>query len=328
MASKSAKSFPLRIGFLLAVILLSVGFFGIWWVEGISPVDKTDKSLVSLTIESGEGPKIIASKLAQEKLIRSPTAFFILIKLMGLERSLQAGDYRLNRSMSADEIAKELTHGIKDVWVTVVEGWRKEEIATKLAAQFDIPESEFLKHAREGYLFPDTYRIPNEATAGAIANMFMNNFDSKVTEQMLKDINESGRSLEEVVIMASLVEREGLTENDRPLIASVLMNRLDEDWPLQVDATLQYALGYQSQEKTWWKKSLYQEDKEIESPYNTYKNKGLPPAPISNPGMDSLRAVIYPARSDYFYYLHDPKGQVHFAKDLEGHNRNIDQYLK
>ena len=145
---------------------------------------------------------------------------------------------------------------------------------------------------------------------------------------MRADIRSAGMTLERVVILASIVEREGLTDEDRPVIAGILLNRLEIGWPLQADATLQYALGYQAQEKTWWKKVLTDDDKKVKSPYNTYANPGLPPGPISNPGIASIRAVIYPKKTEYMYYLHDPTGAVHYAKTLEEHNANVARYLR
>ena len=179
-----------------------------------------------------------------------------------------------------------------------------------------------------GYMFPDTYLIPQDATAGAIISIFTGAFDKKVTADMRADIRSAGMTLESVVILASIVEREGLTDEDRPVIAGILLNRLEIGWPLQADATLQYALGYQAQEKTWWKKVLTDDDKKVKSPYNTYTNPGLPPGPISNPGIASIRAVIYPKKTEYMYYLHDPTGAVHYAKTLEEHNANVARYLR
>ena len=145
---------------------------------------------------------------------------------------------------------------------------------------------------------------------------------------MAEDMKKEKLTLEEVIILASIVEREGKTGQDRPVIAGVLLNRMQKGWPLETDATLQYALGYQSKDKTWWKKTLTQDDKLIDSPYNTYMNPGFPPGPISNPGIQSINAVIYPKKTEYMYYLHDEKGNVHFAKSLEEHERNIETYLK
>ena len=125
-----------------------------------------------------------------------------------------------------------------------------------------------------------------------------------------------------------MLEKEVRTPQDMPIVAGILWKRLDSGWPLQADATLQYALGYQGAEKTWWKKTLFETDKEINSPYNTYQQRGLPPASIANPGLLSIRAVAFPKDSPYWYYLHDREGGIHYAQTLEEHERNIENYLR
>jgi len=145
---------------------------------------------------------------------------------------------------------------------------------------------------------------------------------------MLADAKKVGLSIQSVVILASLVEREGKTSVDRPVIAGILLNRLNQDWPLQVDATLQYILGYQAKDKTWWKKELTDTDKTIDSPYNTYKYAGLPPAPIANPGIEAIRAVIYPEKTDYMFYIHDKTAVAHYATTVEEHEKNVADYLR
>lgn len=306
--------------------MLITGFW-LWWLDGALPVDGNDTTPVTFVVRRGQGARDIATNLSQQRLIRSSTSFFILIKLLGVEKDLQAGDYRLNRSMDSKTIARELTHGVVDAWVTTLEGWRVEEVATKLAKDLDIPEGEFLKYAREGYMFPDTYLVPRDATAAAIAKLFSDTFEAK-TAQMRAGADASGLSFDEIIVLASIVEREGRTNEDRPVIAGILLKRLDAGWPLQTDATLQYALGYQAFEKSWWKKSLTAADKTIKSPYNTYARAGLPPGPIANPGLSSIKAVINPEESSYWYYLHDEEGNIHYANTLEEHEQNIQTYLR
>lgn len=296
-------------------------------MNGIRPVNDQSTEVSTFTINSGESVKSIVSRLSDEKLISSPTVFFILIKLKGIEKNLQAGEFRLSKSMPADVIAEELMHGTKDTWITIIEGWRSEEVAAEVSHLFNIPESEFLKYAKEGYLFPDTYSIPRDATASALVDFFVSNFYKKVTPEMLQQLAKQKKSLDDTVILASIVEREGKSSADKPIIAGILINRLNNEIPLQADATLQYVLGYQPHEKTWWKKDLYNNDKDIDSKYNTYKYTGLPPKPISNPGLDSIKAVIYPQMTNYFYYLHDANGNIHYAVTLDEHNKNIQKYL-
>jgi UPF0755 protein len=230
--------------------------------------------------------------------------------------------------MTAKDVALALTHGTEDVWVTIPEGWRSEEIAAVVSKDLDIPEAEFLSAVREGYMFPDTYRFPKTATAGAVAEELRDNFDKKVPESIRSKAQTVGLTFNQAIVLASLVEREGKSDIDRPVIAGILLNRLNKDWPLQVDATLQYIAGYQPKEKTWWKKELTDTDKLIESPYNSYKNPGLPPKPIANPGLSAILAVLNPKKTDYMFYLHDPTGTIHYAKTLEEHEANIAKFLR
>lgn len=312
--------------FFVVVVAAWVGW--LWWADSISPMDTHDTTPIDFIVHQGDGTKIIAANLATQNLIHSPTGFYLLVKLLGIEKQLQAGDFRLNKSMDARTMAMELTHGMQDIWITTLEGWRDEEIAAKVAKDMDIPEEEFMKYVKVGYMFPDTYSIPKDATAAAIAQLFLDNFDKKVTPQMRRDAGKLNITLDQVITLASLVEREGRTDSDRPVIAGILYKRWKNNWPLEVDATLQYALGYQPVSKTWWKKELTDQDKKIDSPYNTYLNPGLPPTPIANPGLASIQAVIYMQNTDYWYYIHDPSGNVHYAKTLPEHNANITKYLQ
>ena len=328
MKSSRTYSFLSRLIILFFVVVV-VGWSGwLWWNNSISPVDPNDKTPVTFEVKSGDGVKVIAANLAQKNLIRSATGFYVLVKILGIDRQIQAGDFRLNRTMNAKDVAEQLTHGITDQWVTILEGWRDEEIAAKLDKDLNIPEEEFLKYTKEGYMFPDTYLIPQNATAAAVAQIFLDNFDKKVTVQMRSDAAKSGLTLNDAIILASIVEREGRSAQDKPVIAGILLKRLKNNWPLEVDAALQFALGYQSSDKTWWKKYLTDDDKKLDSPYNTYLNTGLPPTPICNPGLESIQAVIYPTDSPYWYYIHDTSGTVHYAKTIQEHNANITKYLQ
>jgi UPF0755 protein len=328
MKSNKSYSFISRFIILFFVAVALSWMTWLWWKNSVAPVDVKDTIPVAFTVESGDGAKIIAANLYEKNLIRSSTGFYVLVKILGIEKSLQAGEFRLTRAMDSREIAVELTHGISDQWITTLEGWRSEEVAAQVARELDLPEQEVLKYAKEGYMFPDTYLVPQDASPAGIVAMFKENFEKKVTPQMREDAKKTGLTLPEVVILASIVEREGHTLEDRPVIAGILLNRLKINMPLQTDATLQYAIGYQVKEKTWWKKTLYDEDKKVKSLYNTYEHTGLPPGPISNPGIEAIKAVIYSTPSDYLYYLHDPQGGVHYAETLDEHNANVNQYLR
>lgn len=309
--------------FLLLTFFL-IGLFFLWFKEATLPTDPTSQESKIFVIKKGDSIRKIAHNLKREKLIRDSIAFFLLVKKMGVEKNIQAGDFRLRPSMNMQEIIKGLQHGTIDVWVTIPEGWRVEEITLKLAQELGIPEQEFLKYTQEGYMFPDTYLIPKEASASAVAKIMLNNFQKKV----VKNLNLEEADLEKIIILASLIEKEAKLAADRPKVASVLLNRLKIGMKLDVDATIQYALGYQPEDKTWWKKALTREDLKINSLFNTYKNPGLPSGPIANPGLASIQAVINPAQTDYLYYLSDQKGKMYYAKTLEEHNENIRKYLK
>ncbi len=307
------------------ICLLTAGY--LIYREGSLPVDKTDESPKIFTVAKGESLNSITNKLSSEGLIRNKLVFYLIVKQLGIEKNIQAGDFRLSASMKADEIAKSLTHGTVDTWITIIEGLRKEEIAELIAQKYKIPENEFTGMADEGYLFPDTYSIPDGASSEKIISILEDNFDKKF-EQIKDQADKNNLSEEEVVILASMVEREARTAEDKQEVANILLKRYREEWTLDIDATVQYILGYQPDQKRWWKKELSFDDLEIDSPYNTYKVTGLPPAPICNPGFDSLSAVANADDSTpYWFYISDSDGKLRFAETLEEHNANIEKYL-
>jgi UPF0755 protein len=317
----------LRLVIFLGLLIFIIGIGWFWWHDAISPANSSNKNSQNFIIQSGESARSIATRLKNVGLIRDQIGFFLLVKFNKSDNNLQAGDFRLNPSMTATEILNELSHGTLDSWVTTLEGWRIEEVALQLAKQISIPESEFLKNAREGYMFPDTYLIGKDATAGAVIETFLHNFQTRVTPDIINAFKKNNLTQDEGIILASIVEREGRSDTDRPIIAGILLKRLQNDWPLQADATLQYALGYQAGDKSWWKKSLTDFDKKVQSPYNTYLHIGLPPAPICNPGLSSIKAVANPIPSDYWYYIHDNNGVAHYATTIEQHEANVAKYL-
>lgn len=312
---------------LIVFLVVAIGSY-LFYKEGTLAVNKTDKTNKIFVVKQGESLDEIAQSLRNEGLIRNRIVFFLVVKQLGLERKIQAGDFRLSPSMTAAEVAQNLTHGTLDKWITVIEGLRKEEIADQLAKQFDISVSEFTTLAPEGYLFPDTYLVPTDASAENIISILTNTFDKKYTPELQEKARKIDLTKEQVVILASMVEREARTESDRKQVASILLKRYRSDWSLDIDATIQYALGYQPAEKRWWKKRLTAEDIKLDSPYNTYKNAGLPPGPICNPSLSSITAVVNAnPNTPYWFYLTDLNGKTHFAKTLEEHNANIAKYL-
>lgn len=296
----------------------------LWWSWQVKPKDPYSNKIRTFTISQGESVSQIANRLEKEKLINNSLSFKIIVKLLTLEKNIQAGDYQLSPAMDAKTIAQTLTLGSFDIWVTIPEGLRKEEIAGRLASSVNVNKEEFISLAREGYIFPDTYLIPKESSVKDILKIMEANFNKKISGVY----NASNSSeLNKVIILASIVEREAKHEEDRPIIAGILAKREKADWPLEADATVQYALGYDEVEKTWWKKNLTTDDLQINSPYNTRKNAGLPPAPIANPGLAAIKAVVNQKDSKYWYYLSDNNGTMHYAITLEEHNRNVSKYL-
>lgn len=315
----------------ISVLIILVSFFALlsllWWKQAIKPVNPLDPKSVSFTIEKGESTRSIADKLEKQGLVRSAVAFFLMVRFGGLSDNIQAGNFFLNPSMDLKTIAQTLQHGTIDIKLTIPEGWRKEEIALKVAQEFAIPESEFLKEAREGYLFPDTYRIPTDINLTNLLGIFQKNFDKKISLIDQNKLTGKKISLDELITIASMVEREAKLAEDRPLIAGVILNRLEMGMKLDVDATVQYTLGFQSEEKTWWKKNLTRDDLAIDSPYNTYLNSGLPPTAISNPGLSAIESVLNAPKNNFLYYVADITGKTHFSETIEEHQTNIAKYL-
>lgn len=318
--------------FMLGVACLG-GFF--WWQWATGPVSGQES--VVFVIKKGESLGSIAQRLKKEDLIRSPFAFRLWVLANDLTRKIQAGDFRLSQEMNLGKVAAQLTHGTLDIWVTLLEGWRSEEMARGLVKNgfaVDMASADY----PEGYLFPDTYLIPKGASQEKILEMLQNNFDKKVSDSLKNQITRRGLTLKQAVILASIVEREVRTTNDRPIVAGILVKRWQNDWPLQADATVQYAKANQTlamieadkdffMEFEYWPRNLTKRDLEIDSPYNTYKYKGLPPGPICNPSLASIEAVASYQETPYWFYLADLQGVTHYAKTIEKHNANIARYL-
>lgn len=314
--------------YILFLLLFITGLTSyLWWKQAITSVNPADKTSITFIIRKGETARTVAERLRGLKLIRSPVAFFLIARFGGVGDNLQAGEFNINPAMDLWLIAKTLTHGTSDTWITIPEGWRNEEIALELTQKLAIPESEFLKKSKEGYMFPDTYLVPKEASAAAVVDLFLGNFQKKIGPNIIEQAAKKGLNINQLITIASLVEREGKHDGDRPIIASVILNRLNIGMKLDIDATIQFALGYQSTEKTWWKKNLTLDDINLNSAYNTYNNPGLPPGPISNPGLESIMAVVDAPETDYLFYISDSQGEIHPAKTIEEHNVNISKFL-
>ncbi|HLA03736.1 MAG TPA: endolytic transglycosylase MltG [Patescibacteria group bacterium] len=315
----------------LILIPVSVNKYYNYQLEAVSK-DNTNQIFV---IRPGEPTAQIAQKLKKANLVKSALAFRLLVSQMGIAKNIQAGDFRLSPNMSSREIAQLLTHGAIDVWVTLPEGLRVEEQAQIIEnnlnfganESFVFDKTEYIKIAKEGYMFPDTYLIPKDATAQDVAAKLEETFDAKVADELLAQGEENNVSSEDVIILASLLEREARTDEEKPIIAGILLNRLEAGMPLQVDATVQYAKGYGTAQNTWWPTVTVADYQSVKSAYNTYLFVGLPPSPIANPGLASIKAAANPAQTSSFYYMHDREGKIHYAETADEHQRNIDEYL-
>ena len=293
--------------------------------------NSSNETAISFTVEDGQSVGEIAKNLESKGLIRSAALFRLYTALSKLSSKLQAGEYQIPQNLNLKEVVKLLQHGTFEERLTFIEGWRREEMANEISnlkSQIsNLNAADFLRETEslEGYLFPDTYFVSKETTAEDLVRMMRENFENRIKRD---ELGLKGVSFEEAVVIASIVEREVKFAEDKPIVAGILTKRFLNGWPLQADATVQYALGYQPDQKTWWKKNLTEDDLEIDSPYNTYKNPGLPPTPICNPGLESLKAAINPQETDYWYYVSDSEGRMHFAVTNEEHNENVAKYVK
>jgi UPF0755 protein len=306
---------------LILAVFLSGGAFA-YWTVGNQAADSTDQSTKIFVIQKGSSIREIGNSLKKERLIKDPIVFFVYIKLNNLDRKIQAGNYRLSPSMPLTRIVEELQFGTLDRWVTIPEGFRAEEIADALKKEIPSYRDSWREvlNQNEGYLFPDTYLIPIDADIDMVVSIMRNNFNRKIQEAGLTPTD---KNLERIVILASLIEREAITHEEKPLISGILNNRLRIGMALQVDATIQYAKGRPDK---WWPRVTVDDYQSVDSPYNTYRHSGFPPGPIANPGIESIKAAANPQKTDYMYYIHS-KGKIYPARTLKEHNQNIQKYL-
>lgn len=329
--------------FFIAAVLLFFAFAGAYLSYSLSPVSSSD-SPRDISIASGLGLEQIAELLEREGLIRSSGAFKTWSFFSGSAHLLKPGAYSLAPSLGTPEIISELVAGPPDVEVLVTEGKAILDIDVELSgrgllrpgelANFDLTalklDYPFLARAKtlEGFLFPDTYRFSKGGSVESIVRKFLDAFLKKAqplfSNKKLKTENQKLTDYE-LLTLASLIEKEVPFSNDRRLVSGILQKRLKIGMPLQVDATVLYvACGYRYEDC----RPLTGKDYKIKSSYNTYLNKGVPPAPIVNPGLDAIKAALEPASSGFLYYLSDPDTKkTVFAKTLEEHTRNKAFYL-
>ncbi len=304
-----------------------------------------DDTPVTFVIEPGESATAIATRLEELGLVTDGELFRMFIRYHKIDANLEAGEYVLRPNMTMAEIAETLQHArLEEVTVTIPEGWRAEQIAQMLTRENVIDGDEFLALVRkgkfdygllrdrpegsslEGFLFPETYRIPAQAKAGDLIERMLSTLDERFTPEMRRLAAEQGMTIYEVLTLASIVEREAVIAEERPLIASVFLNRLKQGMNLQADPTIQYAKGYDATTGQWWAPVTPEDWERVNSPYNTYLYPGLPPGPICSPGLSAIQAVLEPAATEYLFFLAKGDGSHAFATTYEEHLQNQELY--
>lgn len=293
----------------------------------------------TIDVEPGQSAADVVDRLAETGVVRDPFLLRTYLRYRGLDVGIQAGRYTLEGGQSLLELASVLHRAADSRYtLTVIEGWRREQIAQALGSmELGFTPADFLAATRrpppwdvggqtstlEGFLFPDSYRLDPRWSAEDVARLMLETFSEKVDEDLRLAFTRQGLNLLEAVTLASIVEREAVLVEEKPVIASVFLNRLRQGMKLQSDPTVQYALGWQP-DGTWWKSPLVLEELAVDSLYNTYLYGGLPPAPIASPGLNSLLAVADPTETSYFYFRAacDGRGAHLFAETFEEHVHN------
>jgi UPF0755 protein len=320
------ENIPLSLGVRLGLIALCFSLFlfvSIIVFGFLPPKDFPANTFVH--VDRGKTVTMIGEELKVKNLIRSVTAFKISAILLGGEKRMQVGTYFFKEPMSVVTVALKITNhflGYRPNYVTIPEGTSNEKIAGILVKAIPkISKTEFLEKTKdmEGKLFPDTYFFAPEDTVDDIIFEMNQNWQEQIAG-LQADILLSGHSLNQILTMASLIEREARTDEDRRLVSGILWKRIEIGMPLQVDATFEYF----TDKNTY---TITKTEMKKDSPYNTYTNKGLPPTPIANPGLEAIKAAIKPEKSDYLYYLTGRNGKMYYAKDFAGHKKNRRLYL-
>lgn len=311
-----------------------------------------DAGEIQFEITAGATADTVIADLVAAGLLKNPTLFLNYLRYYGLDSGLQTGQFALDGGLTIPQLAALISEGsARNITLGFLPGMRLEEMVQLLTVtspakidaaefqslvtrqrRFDLSRYPFLNSlppdaSLEGFLYPGTYIVPPDANAVYLLDQMLQNFDRHVTPAMRQAYGAYGLSLSEAVTLASIVERETMTEEERPLVASVFLNRVQAGMPLQADPTVQYAVGYQQAGNSWWKVPLTLSDLEYDHPYNTYMIPGLPPGPIASPGVESLQAVAEPAQTDYLFFVldcfSDPVGRHVFSRTYDEHVAHV-----
>lgn len=314
-------------GVISMVIILATIFTGLYWYTANLNKPAQDFPVGKpITIERGMNVRDIAEVLEQDGVVKSATLLYYSLVFFYEPTDIKASTYLFNESLTTFAVAERLTKGDFDtdlIRFTHFEGERVTQLASRASTVLKNFDSlNFIEKATdlEGKLFPDTYFIPVDYTDEELLTLMLDTFTEK-TADLKVEIENHPLSLEDILVLASIIEREANSVESKRLVSSVLQNRLAIDMPLQADASIEYVLNKTLVELT-------PEDLRIDSPYNTYLNLGLPPTPIGNPGLDAIMAVLEPAESEYYYYITDEEGEFHYSKTYSEHLVNIERYLR
>lgn len=335
-----------KLFWVIGVIAVCFFVYTTWSRLQLRPLDPNDQTNVIFEIPSGSSVKQIGEDLEEKGIIRSGSAFVSYVKSKDLQTGIKAGSYLLRPSMGVAEIAGILARGFSgDMAVTIPEGFTIAQIDKLLADKQMLKEGEFIACAKtcdfskytflpknvpasapggrvEGYLYPDTYFVVREGlTAEGLIKRLLDTFERRVIDALEEEMLASKRTIHDLISMASLVEEETRTDEERPMVSGILWKRYDAGMRLDVDAAVRYALGKQTAPITVT-------DLQSDSPYNLRKIRGLPPTPIANPGLKSIQAAIKPVESPYWFYLHGNDGVIRYAVTNDEHNENRSKYLK
>ncbi|MBU0706359.1 endolytic transglycosylase MltG [Patescibacteria group bacterium] len=328
------KIFYLTLAISLVSIFLLYGGYSSAVRYALNP---SGSNRITVSVPEGATGSDVADLLYEKGLIKSVSAFNFYLRQNELSDQLRAGRFVFQENFTMPRIVEMLASGKSSEFaVTLLEGWTVRQIAEKLEDDELTTAEDFIACLKdcefdfnflpngylEGYLYPDTYFVnPDTYSDEAFITRLISTFKSRLSDDDWAAVNASARSFEDIMIMASIVEREERNDEERPTVAGILWNRFGSGTGLYADATVLYGLGRTSG-------ALSAKDLESDSPYNTRKYAGLPPTPISNPGISSIRAALYPKDTDYWYYLHDSDGGVHYAKTLGEHNANKARYIR
>jgi len=319
--------------------------------EPLSPTENVSSEQKRFIIEKGDGLREIAGKLKEQGIIKNKIFFQAYAFLFNAKDNFLPGEYDLSEKISLKNLLSILSTSplAAEKTITIIEGWDNKKIALYLEENGLVSQDDFfnalgtlsadqdflslyeflpdnidksrVSEIFQGYLFPDTYRFYQETTAQAIIKKMIANFAQKLDAELIIGAGKIGKTIPEIITLASLVEKEASLDQDRRLIADIFWDRIEVNWPLESCATINYILGAT-------KERLSFEDTRVPSPYNTYLHPGLPPGPINNPSLSSIRAVIYPLENNYCCFLSTPEGKIIFSQTIEEHNRNKRIYLQ